>query len=189
VARVLTDYELGQCDVAIEWVCRLGKPIADVGSRTLPTGATRADLEADLAERLANSSEVAGAYIIEENPGLWRFGFYSQPWALDALVSLFGEDRAISDFDRRWIAGLLFGYDAVAIQRFFGARSAEPTATLQVRCIRDTAGISPLPTTQCVPRSKWLAKSQSAGTNAQCYQSLVYPFSARRLVDRETAPD
>ncbi len=186
--RVLTEYERGQCHLAIEWVCRLGKPIAEVGARSIMAEKCENDLAADLRDCLLESHECANAYLIKEDPGLWRYGFYSQPWALDALVSLYREDRAISDFDRRWIAGLLFGYDSVAIQRFVGAMSAEQGSMSRVHRIVGMEEIVPQPTVRCAHRNIWPSISPNGDTDDRLCQSSL-SFSAHRLVDREMSQD
>lgn len=121
VPRLLSEYEVGRAVSAIEAVSRSDKPIAEVGS----TQAERGDLEADLKGCLAlvRGVEDVRFWIKVASGTLLRFGFYREPWALDALDFL---DRAdLPETDRAWISGLLFGYRPTAIQNFI-ARQSEP---------------------------------------------------------------
>ena len=114
--RILTEYELGQASVAIESVARLGKPIAEVGSRA----GRREDIEHDLRACLADRREARHLMIwIRADAERLRFGYYAEPWTQRALDFL---DRpGLELADRHWICGLLFGYQPGAIQEFIDA--------------------------------------------------------------------
>ncbi len=112
---VLSEYEIGRAVWAAEIVAKSEKPVAEVGCRTI---ATVAALHDDLRECLKFASEAADVKIWTRSAGgkRVRYGFYRDAWVVGALDFL---DRAnLSDTDRAWISGLLFGYRSDAIQRF-----------------------------------------------------------------------
>lgn len=116
--KVLSEYEVGRCLSAVEAIARTDKPIAEVGCRD----AKLADLESDLQGCVGLVSGDYGVrFWTRASEGRIRYGFYREPWALDAIDFL---DR--TDLDpgaRAWISGLLFGYRPDAIQQFI-AKSA-----------------------------------------------------------------
>jgi hypothetical protein len=120
---VLTEYEIGRAVWAAEIVAKSDKPVTEIGCRAV---ASPEALENDLRECLKLASEAANVKIWTRSNGgtRVRYGFYRDAWVLDALDFL---DRAeLSDVDRAWINGLLFGYRSDAIQRFIN-RLAIPT--------------------------------------------------------------
>lgn len=112
---------MGQASAAIEAVGRLGKPIAEVGSRV----GRREDIEHDLRTCLDGRREAGHLSIWVRAEGeRFRFGFYAEAWTQRALDFL---DRTDLDpSDRHWICGLLFGYQPAAIQEFID--TAAPAA-------------------------------------------------------------
>jgi hypothetical protein len=130
--QALSAYEVGHALAAIEAVGRAQKPIAEVGQRT----AERCHLEGDLLECLRVVQEDGvKPFLLECGPRTWRFGFYREEWALDALVFL---DRAeLEPVQRAWMSGLLFGYNASAIQRFI-TTSIESASRSRLSCSCDT---------------------------------------------------
>ncbi len=125
---ILTEFEIGQAMAAIEGVARLDKPLAEVGTRV----ALEADVERDLLACIRSAGEIDRVLPWIRRVGEHvRFGFYAEPWALDALDFL---DRAdLQPSDRHWISGLLFGYRASAIQRFMSRSKIQPTAHLHAK--------------------------------------------------------
>jgi hypothetical protein len=112
---VLTEYEIGRAIWAAEIVAKSEKPVTEVGCRTVTSPDALLD---DLRECLKLASEAADLKIWIKSAGgnRLRYGFYRDAWVVGALDFL---DRAgISDADRAWISGLLFGYRSDAIQRF-----------------------------------------------------------------------
>ena len=121
--KVLTEFEIGQAMAAIEGVARLAKPIAEVGCRIVELKELEEDLLACVAS--AGESDQVRPWIRQAGQHL-RFGYYGEPWALDALDFL--ERADLDPTDRYWISGLLFGYRPQAIQRFI-ARSGDGEAS------------------------------------------------------------
>jgi len=118
--KVLTEYEIGRCMSAIDDVGMLNKPIAEVMTRT----AGIYDLQDDLTKCLELSGRVGSdiRYWIRPSGQRLRYGFYRHLWALQALEFL---DRGeLSQFDRDWISGLLFGYAPERIQEFVDKQKA-----------------------------------------------------------------
>jgi hypothetical protein len=117
---ILTEFEIGQAMAAIEGVSRLEKPLAEVGTRT----ASEQDLEQDLLACIESAGETQRVFPWIRRVGEHcRFGYYAEPWALEALDFLDRTDLKPSD--RHWISGLLFGYRSSAIQRFISAQSRD----------------------------------------------------------------
>ena len=116
VPRILSEYEIGLCTEAIRAVSLLGKPFSKVSMRS----GGLADLKADLAGCLKSNNSSGVRYWIRRykfRGYLWyRYGFYKEPWTLEALD--FCDRSKLSDFDRSWIQGLLFGYKDNQIQKF-----------------------------------------------------------------------
>ena len=122
---VLTEYEIGRAIQAAETIARSEKPVAEVGCQKV---ASTVALEDDLREcvNLAGHADNVRVWTRATDGGRVRYGFYREDWALNALNFL---DRAdISDVDRAWISGLLFGYRGDAIQQFI-SRTRRPTTT------------------------------------------------------------
>lgn len=112
---VLTEYDIGRAILAAEIIARSEKPIAEIGSQKV---ASPAALEDDLREcvKLAGHADNVRIWTRVTNGGRVRYGFYREGWVLDALDFL---DRAdLSEVDRAWISGLLYGYRCDAIQQF-----------------------------------------------------------------------
>ena len=122
VPRILSEYEIGRSISAIEAVLRTDKPIAEVGCRQ----GTLSDLEADLQGclDLVQRQCPVQFWTRQDGPRI-RYGFYLQPWAIEALDFL---DRAdLGEPERAWIGGLLFGYRPDAIHEYITRQRAEPT--------------------------------------------------------------
>ena len=118
---LLTEYELGRCLAGIEAVERLGKPLAEVGGKaTTIEEAERLRRELRAFARRSGASS-AKPYVTRAEDGWTTFGFYVQPWTLDAMA--FIEERGGSlDEHLHWIQGLLFGYRPEAIGKFLRRR-------------------------------------------------------------------
>lgn len=120
---LLSEYEIGRAVSAIEAVSRCDKPISEVGG----IEAQQPDLETDLIGclRLVRGADDV-RYWIKPSGSRLRFGFYREPWALDALEFLDNAD--LDESNRAWISGLLFGYRPKAIQDFIArqASACEP---------------------------------------------------------------
>lgn len=122
---VLTEYEIGRAILAAEIIARSEKPVAEVGGQKVTSIAA---LESDLREcvKLAGHADNVRVWTRATSGGRVRYGFYREGWVLDALDFL---DRAdLSDVDRAWISGLLFGYRTDAIQQFI-SRTVGVTTT------------------------------------------------------------
>lgn len=115
VPKVISEYEVGRAMSAIEAIELLDKPIAEVITRH----AVLADLEDDLCHCLELAGNPSGVNFWTRPTGdgkKFRCGFYREAWTLKALDFL---DRTeLSQLDRAWISGLLFGYRPTAIQQF-----------------------------------------------------------------------
>lgn len=121
---MLSDYERGRAQLAIEWVARAQKPIVEVGGRPLD-GCDLTALAGALDQCIFESGEdVRGFVIPDKTPGYCCYGFYRYGWALEALLSVWGPDA--DPPHREWLYGLLFGYDAQAIERFVRSSSSGP---------------------------------------------------------------
>lgn len=121
IPRVLSEYEIGKAIASIEAVLRADKPIAEVGCRQ----AEIADLESDLSACVGLVSADCGVRFWTRVSGnRFRYGFYKEPWVLDAIEFL---DRTDLDaVTRAWISGLLFGYRPSAIQQFITREATMP---------------------------------------------------------------
>ena len=128
---VLTEYECGRAQMAIEWVARSQKPIVEIGG--CPTkNCNLRKLALDLNKCVDLSGEDVRAFIIPDKVrGFCCYGFYLYPWALEALLSVWGIERGRSD--SLWTQGLLFGYSADSIQRFIASASDAPRSNLHPR--------------------------------------------------------
>lgn len=121
---VLTEYEIGRAVLAVEVIARSEKPVAEVGCQKVASVGT---LENDLREcvKLAGHADNVRVWTRATNGGRVRYGFYREGWVVEALDFL---DRAdLSNVDRAWISGLLFGYRTDAIQQFISRTVGSPT--------------------------------------------------------------
>ncbi|HSR51772.1 MAG TPA: hypothetical protein VLV83_13165, partial [Acidobacteriota bacterium] len=117
---MISDYEAGLALAASEWIARGAKPIAEIGSRKLsgPEEAKRLkeEIQGLIGEALEPGLE---AYVLRlPDIGMWAYGLYRYPWALEARLYL--EQHDCPD----WLQGLVFGYNSAAIQSYL-ARSPE----------------------------------------------------------------
>lgn len=113
--QALSEYEVGRCSMAIEAISNLGKPIVEVGGRRASVKALTSDLRKVLKLHRIKGDRIE-AWVKKTKDGYCRYGFYREPWALKALEFL---DKAeLSDYDRTWVSGLVFGYVASEIQQF-----------------------------------------------------------------------
>jgi len=125
---IMTEYEAGHAITAIEWVTRAGKPIIEIGGRLITP--TEIDL---LAEDLNHCIEISGeldvyGFMMRDRDDWWQFGFYRHSWAMAALLHLQQETPRIQGAHAHWVRGLLFGYDAEAIQRFMSSACDGPAS-------------------------------------------------------------
>lgn len=112
---VLTEYEIGRAVLSAQIIARSEKPITEVGCQKV---ASIAALHADLKEciRLAGHADHVRMWTRPTDGGRTRYGFYREPWVLDALDFL---DRAeLPDTWHAGLSGLLFGYRTNAIEEF-----------------------------------------------------------------------
>jgi hypothetical protein len=128
--RALTEYECGRAQMAIEWVARSQKPIVEIGGRPVK-GCDFVGIAADLNRCIADSGEAVRGFVMPDRAlGYCCYGFYRYPWAIAALLCVWGGWR---DWRKPrhslWIQGLLFGYSADAIQRFMSSASGEREST------------------------------------------------------------
>ena len=122
---VLTEYECGRAQMAIEWVARSQKPIVEIGG--CPTkNYDLWGLAQDLNRCIDLSGEHVRAFVIPDKMrGFCCYGFYHHPWAIRALLFAWGIQRGPKDsLHSLWTQGLLFGYSADAIQRFIASSSS-----------------------------------------------------------------
>ena len=116
--RLLSEYECGRAQMAIEWVARAQKPIVEIGGCPVK-GCDLRDLAYDLNRCVARSGESVRAFVMPDGiPGHCCYGFYRYPWAIQALLATWGTRQA------PWLQGLVFGYSPEAIQRFSSSVSA-----------------------------------------------------------------
>jgi uncharacterized C2H2 Zn-finger protein len=129
--RVLSEYECGRAQMAIEWVARAQKPIVEIGGRPVKDCDFLA-LAHDLNQCVVRSGESVTAFIIPDRIRRYCcYGFYRYRWAIDALLATWGAGRWSTDPQRwRWLQGLLFGYSAEAIQRFISSASHGQASSL-----------------------------------------------------------
>jgi len=122
--RILTEYECGRAQIAIEWVARSQKPIVEIGGCPIK-GCDFQALAHDLNRCIELSGETTRGFIIPDRiKGYCCYGFYRYPWAIKALFFAWGIGQAIKDTDRSlWLQGLVFGYSAEAIQGFISSAS------------------------------------------------------------------
>lgn len=122
---MLSEYECGRAQMAIEWVARAQKPIVEIGGCPVAGCDLRA-LAHDLNRCIARSGESVRAFVMpDEIPGYCCYGFYRYPWAIRALLFVWsGRDKPVSPWHSLWLQGLVFGYSSDAIQRFSSSASA-----------------------------------------------------------------
>jgi len=118
--------------MAIEWVARAQKPIVEIGGRRVK-GCDLLGLAADLNSCIARSGErVHGFVMVDKMPGYCCYGFYRYPWAMKALLYVYGGERQRSPADPcrlLWLKGLVFGYSPEAIQSFILSASCGQAST------------------------------------------------------------
>ena len=132
--RILTEYECGRAQMAIEWVARSQKPIVEIGGRPVKDCDLQA-LSQDLNRCIAVSGESVQAFVMPDKvPGYCCYGFYCYPWAIQALLYAWGIERAHNKAARSlWLQGLVFGYSPAAIQRFISSASGAQESSLRSR--------------------------------------------------------
>jgi hypothetical protein len=130
----LTEYECGRAQIAIEWVARSEKPVVEIGGRPIQ-GCDLLGLTKDLDRCITQSREQVRGFVMPDRmSGYCCYGFYRYPWAMKALLSVYGDERqeSLNDPCRRvWLQGLVFGYSPEAIQRFISSASCEQASTLR----------------------------------------------------------
>jgi hypothetical protein len=115
---ILSDYEVGRSITAIEIVGRGTKPLAEIGNTTiLPNQVEELEREIKTCLALAREPHVKG-FLMAQDEGRWVFGFYREPWVLEALEFLDQDAHLLPEYHRDWISGLLFGYTPSAVQEF-----------------------------------------------------------------------
>lgn len=125
--RVLSEYECGRAQLAIEWVARSEKPIVEVGGYAIGSCDLKT-LAADLNRCIRISKEsvsVKGFIVPDSLAGFCCYGFYRYPWAIEAFLFSWkarGQKLLLPVQHSQWIQGLLFGYSPEAIHRFMLSR-------------------------------------------------------------------
>jgi hypothetical protein len=127
--KVLSEYEFGRAQIAIEWVARGHKPIVELGGR-LVDGPTLRWLVDDLNLCVAESGEQVRGFVVPEKPrGFCCYGFYRYPWAIEALMDMWRvTPRGMNVARQIWQEGLIFGYSPEAIQRFIWSAFGGPAS-------------------------------------------------------------
>jgi hypothetical protein len=122
---ILTEYECGRAQMAIEWVARSQKPVVEIGGRPVD-GCDLTALAADLDRCIVESREVVRGFIIPDKLSDYCcYGFYRYPWAIEALLDVWEIERAPESTRSLWRQGLVFGYSPEAIQTFISSASSE----------------------------------------------------------------
>jgi len=130
---VLSEYEYGRAQIAIEWVARSQKPVAEIGGRPLK-GCDLASLASDLHRCIAHSGEAVKGFIIPDKLSKYCcYGFYRYPWAIEALLDVWDIERAPESTRSLWRQGLVFGYSPEAIQTFISSASSEQASKSHLR--------------------------------------------------------
>lgn len=158
---ILTEYERGTAQLAIEWVARSQKPIVEIGGRPVD-GCDMRDLARDLNRCILQSRETVRAFIIPDKiSGYCSYGFYRYPWAIKALLCLLaGNKTGLTRSDLLWMQGLVFGYSPDAIQRFMCASRVRASSSRHSHLkIRRVEIYGPL-VSLVRGRSKWICKYQ-----------------------------
>jgi len=132
--RVLTEYECGRAQMAIEWVARSQKPIVEIGGRPV-RGCDFLALARDLDQCIAQSGESVRAFVMPDGiQGYCCYGFYRYPWAIKAMLTVWGiKPKFTNRYDLLWLQGLIFGYSPDAIQRFILSASCGRASNLRSR--------------------------------------------------------
>jgi len=135
--RILSEYECGRALTAIEWVARAQKPIVEVGGFPLAACDVRA-LVHDLERCISMSRESVRAFIMPTRESdFFCYGFYRYPWAVQALLAVWGVEPVPDPHSALWLQGLVFGYSPDAIQRFMSSASGGRESKLHsAPCIR-----------------------------------------------------
>ena len=117
--EILSGYESGLLALAIEWVGRGSKPIAEVCSGRF-SSSQLCSLKRDIGSVLSTTNEPGiSAYLLHRKNGWCEYGVYRFAWALEALLYVSKHNCA------PWLQGLVFGYSPEAIDCF--CREHEPT--------------------------------------------------------------
>ena len=122
---MLTEYECGRAQVAIESVARSEKPITEIGGRLVKDCDLLA-LARDLNLCVRLSGESVRAFIAPDRmAGFCCYGFYRYPWAMQAFLSVWQSGVRLRPSPQLsiWIQGLLFGYGPCAVQSFISSAS------------------------------------------------------------------
>jgi hypothetical protein len=138
--RVLSEYECGRAQMAIEWVARAQKPIVEIGGCQIK-GCDILALAHDLSRCIARSGESVRAFVMPDGiMGYCCYGFYRCPWAINAMLRIWSGHTPTGRYDSLWLRGLLFGYSRDAIQAFMSSASCVPESNLPrfpcSRCVR-----------------------------------------------------
>jgi hypothetical protein len=135
--RLLTEYECGRALTSIEWVARSEKPIVEIGGCPM-RGCNFQALAHDLNHCILRSHEdVRGFIMPDKMRGYCCYGFFKYPWAVEALLDVWGKRKSGLTRTRRllWMQGLVFGYSPDAIQRFISSASDGQVSTARsVQC-------------------------------------------------------
>lgn len=128
--HILTEYERGRAQIAIEWIARAQKPIVEIGGRSFKNCDLNA-LAEDLNLCIAQSGEVVRGFVIPFGiTDYCCYGFYRYRWVINALLSVQeNELLSLDPQNRVWVQGLLFGYSPDAIQRFISSSSLIQVST------------------------------------------------------------
>ncbi len=158
--HILTEYERGRAQIAIEWVARSQKPIVEIGGRSLKNCDLNA-LAEDLNLCIAQSGEVVLGFVIPFGiTDYCCYGFYRERWAIKALLSVQdNESLSLNPQNRAWVQGLLFGYSPDAIQRFISSSSLIQESTEPSLCIVGNVEIFHISSTLFRPHSDGNDKS------------------------------
>jgi hypothetical protein len=138
---ILTEYELGRSITGIEWVACGAKPIIEINSRKLPSERIN-----QLARDVRHCLDLAGqrvvrGFIVRMNGNWWSFGFYRYDWAINAFLYLQTKNPRIQGVNAHWVRGLLFGYDAEAIERFSSSSRAGQDSNWQQPLCRSSPSL------------------------------------------------
>jgi hypothetical protein len=124
--RLLTEYECGRAQMAIEWVARSQKPIVEIGGCPVKGCDLRA-LAHDLNLCIVQSGESVRAFVMPDGiEGYCCYGFYCYTWAVNAMLRVWQGHTPRGRYDSIWLRGLIFGYSPDAIQRFISSASCAP---------------------------------------------------------------
>jgi len=128
--RILTEYEYSRAQIAIEWIARAEKPIAEIGGRPIK-GCDFQALIYDLNRCISLSGERVRAFVMPDKArGFCCYGFYRYRWAVEALLFLWGEKSGPFRSHSLWMQGLIFGYSPGAIEKFILSASGAQESKL-----------------------------------------------------------